>query len=303
MIGNLSQPEGFSVNDNIPASRTIVKYCSVEDVASHLLCIDPMGETFMAKIDLSEAYRMVPIRKSDWRFLGMRVGDDFFVDRCLPMGVSSGCQIFQRISNAIVCMARDHCPVGCTIYNYLDDFLVLAKGRQDCDRALDHMIGVCQELRVPIAPHKTVRASRSIVFLGCGIDAERQLLFIPPEKATKTLGQLLAFLATPGPRVKVWQQILGKLCHLTQVVTAGRPYLSSVYGSLQGILSQDQHKRRAINAEARSDLGVWVSFLEGLPPSKGFKMLDGRSVDHSFATDASTSVGYGCVFGNKWFAG
>jgi hypothetical protein len=303
MIFNLSEPHGVSVNANVPDSAKSVEYCSVDDVAKWLLKHDPHREMYMAKADLTDAYRMVPVKKDEWKFLGMRVGNDIYIDRCLPMGASSSCQIFQRISDALAWMARATCHSDCHIFNYLDDFLFLAAGEDGCNRALDHFVRMCGQLKVPISTKKTVRASRAMVFLGLGIDSGIQHLYIPVEKAAKTLAHLEGFLATQKPRVLLWQQVLGKLCHLAQVVAAGKPFLSSVYGSLKGFLSQDQHRRRNISREARGDLEVWVKFLKGLTPEKSFRILDVVLEDFAISTDASSTVGFGCVFQASWFAG
>jgi hypothetical protein len=129
-------------------------------------------------------------------------------------------------------------------------------------------------------------------------------MFLPPDKVDQAIQQLTRFLSAPNPRVIDWQKVIGKLCHLSQVVTAGRTYLGSLYGSLQGILSQEGHRRRKISAEAKEDLEVWKGFLQTILPEKGFHMLGGNpDKDFVFSTDASSTVGFGCVMGEKWFCG
>jgi hypothetical protein len=246
---------------------------------------------------------MVPVKKADWKYLGMRVGNHIYIDRCLPMGASSSCQIFQRISDALAWIIISKCPITCHIFNYLDDFLFIASGRDNCNKALNYFSDVCRELGITLSPQKTIEASQQLVFLGIVIDTKNQCLAVPPEKASRTLDQLQQFLDTKKPKVLAWQKILGKLSFLTHVVPAGKPFLSSVYEALGGILSQDRHKRRRINQEAREDLNVWVSFLKKLPPGKQFKMFEADLEQFCIYTDASTSVGYGGVFGNNWFAG
>ena len=63
MIFNLSEPKGYSVNDNIPDTNTSVTYCTVRQVARYVM--DSSDEWYMAKIDLTDAYRMVPIKKTN----------------------------------------------------------------------------------------------------------------------------------------------------------------------------------------------------------------------------------------------
>ena len=301
MIFNLSHPKGQSVNDNIPEDQTSVTYCSVTDVARWI--VRQQGTWFMAKADLSDAYRMVPIRKSDWKYLGMRLGNDLFIDRCLPMGAASSCAIFQRISNALAWIVMSTSPTDCTVFNYLDDFLFLGRSHTDCEISLKTFIDLCNRIGIPISKNKTIPPNTNLVFLGVGIDSSKRELFIPPEKARRVLEDLKKFLSKRTQRVKKWQSILGKLCHLSQVVSSGRAYLSSVYTSLKGILSQHGNCYRTISAEAREDLEVWKKFLEQIPPTRHFRMLTPSAPTMIIHTDASKTVGYGAVWGQEWFAG
>lgn len=303
LIFNLSVPVGTSVNDNILEGAKSVSYCCVGDVAQWLLDRQTK-EVYMAKVDLADAYRIVPIRKEDWQYLGMKLGGSYYVDRCLPMGAASSCKVFQTVSDAIVWMFESQYPGQVKIFNYLDDFLLLADSQSLCDTVLDRFLSMLNSLGIPVSPHKTIRASTSIVFLGIGIDTVAESLFLPEDKASTVLQQLESFLTCSKPTVRQWQKILGKLCHLSTIVMSGRILLSSVYGSLQGILSQDQSRRRSISSEVRKDLLVWVKFLTILVPGKQFRMFRPPSTNiPTIASDASSSVGFGVMFGARWFYG
>ena len=154
---------------------------------------------------------------------------------------------------------------------------------------------------MPIAPHKTVRPVKRLVFLGIGIDAERMAMYIPTEKRDKMICKLNQFLSRKTPRVKEWRSLAGLLNHISQVIASARIYLSSIYESLSGILSQRQDKRRTISEEVAEDLRVWFSLLH-TPPERPFRMLDSStSCCPDVYTDASTSVGFGCMWGSSWF--
>ena len=303
LIFNLSSPFGGSVNDNIHQSQKSVQYCSVTDVAQWLLDNETLP-SYLAKVDLADAFRIIPIKKEDWKYLGIRLGNSYYVDRCLPMGAASSCRIFQAFSDALVWMFMARFSGICKIFNYLDDFLIWSITQEECELALNAFIDMLKQLGVPVSGHKTVHSTTSLVFLGIGIDTKKQALFLPPEKVDSVQTDLLSFLKRSAPRVKDWQKILGKLCHLSAVVTSGRIFLSSLYGSLQGILSRNQSRRVRISVEAAADLMIWVTFLEDLPPEKEFRMLRTPcSGAPTLASDASTSVGYGLVYGNYWFYG
>ena len=303
MIFNLSLPQGYSVNDNIAEKYKSVQYCTVFEVGQHLVHKYKAHTAWMAKVDLADAYRIVPINRLDWKHLGIRVAGKYYIDRMLPMGAASSCQIFQRISDALKEMLVSRCNAQVAVFNYLDDFLFVAPSKECCEETLQSFEKLCEELGVPIAAHKTIRATTCISFLGLGINARDCTLFIPPEKGEKAKKKLERFLKEDKPRVKVWQSMAGTLSHLSQVISAGRIYLSSIYERLSGILSQRKNVRRWINEEVRQDIEVWLHLLD-MAPVRQFKVLNpDESAFAPLITDSSTTVGFGAMWGDQWLSG
>ena len=59
MIHHLSYPKGASINDNIPAAFSAVKYATVDDAIN---IIQRLGKgCAMAKTDVRSAFRIVPV--------------------------------------------------------------------------------------------------------------------------------------------------------------------------------------------------------------------------------------------------
>lgn len=46
---------------------------------------------WLAKVDLADAYCIVPIQQADWNFLRICVDDQYNIDRMLPMEASNSC--------------------------------------------------------------------------------------------------------------------------------------------------------------------------------------------------------------------
>ena len=70
LIVDLSSPEGHSVNDGISRDLSSLSYVSVDDVVAGIV---QWGRgTLLAKMDIRQAYRNVPIHPSDRPFLGMQ---------------------------------------------------------------------------------------------------------------------------------------------------------------------------------------------------------------------------------------
>ena len=102
LIHDLSRPDGGL---NAFAWDTSVSFSTLDMATAHL-----PSHGFMAKIDLAAAYRSIPIHPSNYGLTGLRwkfEGDSDFTnmfDARLPFGAAKSCQIFQRVSDAVVRM-------------------------------------------------------------------------------------------------------------------------------------------------------------------------------------------------------
>ena len=99
LIVDLSSPAGSSVNDAIAPDKCHMRYASVWEAAQ---IIQQLGVgTQLAKLDLHNAYRMVPVHPDDNGLLGVRWGEEVFIDTALPFGLRSAPKIFSAMSDAL----------------------------------------------------------------------------------------------------------------------------------------------------------------------------------------------------------
>ena len=87
LIVDLSSPEGFSVNDELDWALCSITYSSVDDAVAIIRTLDPGA--LLAKLDLREAYRIVPVHPEDRPQLGVRWRNDVYIDSALPFGLRS----------------------------------------------------------------------------------------------------------------------------------------------------------------------------------------------------------------------
>ena len=119
LIHHLSYPKGNSVNDGIPDYCSSVKYASVSDA---ITAIKATGEgCFLAKTDIKSAFRIIPIHPADYSLLGMKFDNLYYFNRCLPMGLSSSCNIFEAFSTALEWLSI-HRLGASSVLHILDDF-------------------------------------------------------------------------------------------------------------------------------------------------------------------------------------
>lgn len=99
IIHDLLFPKNLSVNSFIPKSNSTVHNESIENVIQLMKQFGP--HALMAKMDIKDGFRNIPIHPRDNHLLGFRWEDKFYFDKCLPMGASSSCQIFEKLSTAL----------------------------------------------------------------------------------------------------------------------------------------------------------------------------------------------------------
>ena len=99
LIIDLSSPPGHSVNDGICKELASLSYVSVDDVVMGIL---QLGRgTMMAKMDIRQAYRNIPVHPSDRILLGMQWNGETYVDAALPFGLRSSLLIFTAVADAL----------------------------------------------------------------------------------------------------------------------------------------------------------------------------------------------------------
>ena len=159
----MSFPDGTSVNSHIPFKASIVRYASIDD-AIRIIRRTGRG-CALAKTDIKNAFRLIPVTPDDHDLLGIFWQDQHYYDKCLPMGCSSSCKIFEAFSSALEWIARYKLSIA-GILHILDDFLIIERDKATCSRKLSAFLKTCDDLGVPMAPEKTLGPSTVLSFAG-----------------------------------------------------------------------------------------------------------------------------------------
>jgi len=162
LIVDLSHPAGGSVNDGIDSDLCSLHYATVHDAVS---IIKQLGrDTQLAKLDMKDAYRIVPIHPADYHLLGITWKGETYIDRALPFGLSSAPKIFNAVADLITWVLHQEGIVY--QLHYLDDFLLLgAPHSQQAADALAITLRMFHSLGIPIASNKTEGPATTLSFL------------------------------------------------------------------------------------------------------------------------------------------
>ena len=85
IIYHLSASPNSSINHFINPDDYSLSYCSIDDAYDFINQLGP--GTLLSKIDLKDAFRLIPINPSDWNLLGIHCRNKFYIDTCLPFGL------------------------------------------------------------------------------------------------------------------------------------------------------------------------------------------------------------------------
>ena len=191
LIFHLSHPRKTSVNAYTPEEKFSVKYKDFDEVVR--MCIAAGPGAFMGKSDVKSAFRNLPIRPQDWRWLVMKARNPedgliyFFTDKCVPFGSRISCSHFQIFSDTMEWIFKHR--TGKRSNNYLDDFFFVTLLKAHCDSLLQAFLDLCQEVSFPVSLEKTCWGVQLIVFLGLLINTGTQTVSIPIDKSNETTQQ------------------------------------------------------------------------------------------------------------------
>lgn len=299
LIHHLSFPKGSSLNDYIDDTLCSVKYTSLDKVIDSLSLLG--CNTLLGKIDIENAFRILPIHPNDFSLLGFTLNGFYFIDKCLPMGCSLSCALFEKFAKFLEWLVMAKAPNG-IVHHYLDDFIFMGKpDTNDCMNLMNAFLGICKALGVPLADDKTVWPSKVLVFLGFELNSILMQLRIPPEKLVKLSELLILFLKKKKTTLQEFQSLIGLLDFCARAIPCSRAFNRRFYDATCGILKPNHHLR--LTHSIKEDLKMWLFFIDFFNGSCIFPELNwsDNSVLQLY-TDSSGTLSLGCaaMFGKHW---
>ena len=179
LIVDLSSPSGRSINDGINQAWCSLSYISVDDITR---IIGRMGKgALLGKMDIKNAYRIVPVHQEDQLLLGIRWQGEVYIDTRLPFVLRSAPIISTALADALEWIVKQQ-GAGILLH-YLDDFITVGPPDSPvCGSNMQNLCDTCAELGVPVATEKTLGPTTCLTFLGIEVDTDLLELRLPQEK-------------------------------------------------------------------------------------------------------------------------
>jgi len=115
---------------------------------------------FLPKTDIESAFRLVPLRPSDYELFGMFWDGQYYYDRVIAFGLRSAPFLFNMSSDAVEWVLVNKCYVS-FVCHILDDFLIIEPTSaslphsQPCQESLSSMLLTFRNIGIPVATNKT----------------------------------------------------------------------------------------------------------------------------------------------------
>ena len=296
-VWDYSRPEEVGVNARIDLRKE--EFSSVRTAYSLL-----RPGYWLAKVDLTAAYRSVPVAAQYWMAHAFRWDGEDLVDTRAPFGNSAMPGIFTRFTRAIVrwMQAQGACIVG-----YLDDFLLIGKTQAETHEWMLLLREFVCFLGFTVNDDKCEGPFQCLEFLGVVLSTEGETCTASISEdriltVQTKIAELKALWGLPGPRVprSKMEALLGLLAFCGQVVHGLSLYTRHAH-ALLSVGGLRRSKFLHLTDKVIQDLKVVVQIL---------RMYNGRKVRLDrpeikwewFSTDASTGVGMGAVLDGRWFA-
>ena len=297
---DLSFPQGASVNDGIDSTDFPLSYSRVDDAIDFIMR-EGRG-TLLAKGDISDAYRLIPIHPHDHHLLGMSWDTQLYVDWALPFSLHSAPFIFNQFAEAWHWILRYRHGIRYLLH-YLDDYLTAgAPDSRECHNNLSSIKSSASSLRIPLALEKVEGPSKVLSFLGIELDTRLFVALLPPEKVSTLQSLLQSWSRKRVCRCQELESLLDHLHHATKVVYPGCPFLRRLTDLLRGTRSQSRFIR--LNRDARANLLWWSSFLRDWNGTSFFISPHWSHLsDLQVSTNIAGATGFGAYLDSLWFAG
>jgi len=298
LLHNLSYPHDITaVNFNIPEYSSTVKYNSI---SSAVKIIQKYNKPYLAKTDIAEAFRIIPVHPSCYHLLGFQSQKKYYYDRCLPQGCSSSCQIFESFSDSIIWMLDTHYGIN-NVVKVLDDFLFIGETEEHANEMIEQFFELTNKLNVPIAHHKTEGPATKLTFLGIELDTINMTAKLPTEKIIKYRNQIDYVLEKDVVTLKELQSTIGMLQFSTSVIPVGKCFLRRLYTSTIGI--RIPYYNIKITNSMKEDLRMWKDFIDNY---NGISFINYKpqvsSYDIHMYSDSSKK-GFGATYGKEYITG
>ena len=175
---------------------------------------------YMASIDLKDAYWHIPIAPSFRPYLAFSSGQHTFQFKVMPFGLNIAPRIFTKILQPIHAKLSS---LGVHVLMYLDDWLLMAPSKAECDWMVQTTLRVGEEMGLLFNKAKShLSPTTTLQWLGMTWNSEDATLTLSEDNQRRCTRSLFRALHSRTFTRRQWESLVGSLSHASTTVPLGR---------------------------------------------------------------------------------
>jgi hypothetical protein len=296
-INNLSFPKK---DDNIRSVNSFVNKADFSTTWDDFKIVANFFRTHQERVDLAlfdwaKAYRQIPTKISQWRYLMVKDLDgNLFVDTRITFGGVAGCGSFGLPADAWKKIMESEFDVV-KIFRWVDDNLFKKSTKSTCDMEAVALRSV--KLGVATSVEKCTKFAQEQKFIGFIWDGWNKTVRLPTSKLEQRKTQISEFLK-PEAEFKFTdvEVLAGRLNHVSLLLPQLRCYSRSIYRWMNEW--KKKWATRVVPSDVIEDLSFWLTTLNSYSNTRLCPLVDPTEIN--WVGDASTSFGLGVIVGKRW---
>lgn len=257
-------------------------------------------DTFMASIDLKNAYHTVSIAEEHQKYLRFQWNGKIFQYTCLPFGISSAPRIFTKLMKPVYSKLR---ALGFVNIGYIDDSLLCGDSIEACDINVKETIKLLSSLGFFINKEKSVLSpTKKIVFLGHIIDSEQMIVYLTDDKKFHILTECKQLMLKNTAKIRHVAKVIGLIVSSFSAVEFGKLFYRNLENEKIRALKNsagNYDTNMTITYQMKIELEWWVANV-----NQEIRKISHGNPEITIETDASM-LGWGAIIneieiGGRW---
>ena len=213
---------------------------------------------FMASVDLKDAYWHVPIAKSFRPYLAFSAGQHSYQFRVLPFGLNIAPRIFTKLLQPLHSKLTS---LGVHLLMYLDDWLIMAPSRSQCEEMVQTTLRVGEEMGLLFnLPKSHLTPTTSLQWLGMTWDSATATVALSDDNQLRCSKSLFRALHSRTFSRRQWESLMGSISHAATTVPLGRLRTKQLLMEGARFLSQtDRDMQVSFPRPAKPFLRWWMA--------------------------------------------
>jgi hypothetical protein len=265
-IMNLSAPEHCSFNDAV--NTLAVRKLTMTSPKEIGYAISSAGKgALIAKLDIVDAFKLVPAAKSEWKHFGFKWLGKYFADATTPFGSKTAPANFDCLAETIVSIVKtlSETPPNC-VFRQLDDISVVAPKQSNfAEVFVKNLINTCEKIKVPLAEacpnhEKAFFPTTYGNIVGVVFYTDNLTWHFSTEKRLETLQMLKSFFNAKAINLLDFQKLHGKINAFANMFTFLKGFRFQQTAFLQKF-ANEQVNFLEIPQELKNEIWIWAKAI------------------------------------------